>query len=201
MVRWIKLLGNQYLGFWILGLVLFLIQEIPYMVMPLFKLETNPIMNMQEASDILDVCEKILGSLCVVFLTFIVHCEAKFFSVRSGKELFYFCIIIGVLLLNFFGWSLYFTGHQSILVMLFYLVEPLCYSSYLFFDRAFKKLGFFCIEKGNGIGEMQPFVCSWSPEGEHSNYGNCTLEKQEDLLRCADIFMKQEYGMKREEES
>ena len=31
MVRWFKLLGNQYLGFWILGLVLFAIQEIPYM--------------------------------------------------------------------------------------------------------------------------------------------------------------------------
>ena len=32
MVRWIKLFGNQYLGFWILGLVLFALQEIPYMI-------------------------------------------------------------------------------------------------------------------------------------------------------------------------
>ena len=36
MVRWIKLFGNQYLGFWVLGLVLFALQEIPYMLMPLF---------------------------------------------------------------------------------------------------------------------------------------------------------------------
>ena len=41
MVKWIKLFSNQYLGFWLLGLVLFAIQEIPYMVMPLLKLKTN----------------------------------------------------------------------------------------------------------------------------------------------------------------
>ena len=43
MVKWIKLFDNQYVGFWVLGLLLFFLQEIPYMVMPLFKLETNPI--------------------------------------------------------------------------------------------------------------------------------------------------------------
>ena len=49
MVRWVKIVGNQYFGFWVLGLVLFALQEIPYMLMPLFHLETNPIMNMTEA--------------------------------------------------------------------------------------------------------------------------------------------------------
>ncbi|MBP3880901.1 MAG: hypothetical protein J6E40_01770 [Lachnospiraceae bacterium] len=34
MVRWFKLFDHQYFGFWVLGLVLFAIQEIPYMVMP-----------------------------------------------------------------------------------------------------------------------------------------------------------------------
>ena len=75
MVRWLKLFGDQYFGFWILGLVLFAIQEIPYMVMPLFHLETNPIMNMAESSAALDVCEKILGSLCIALMIF-VHPEA-----------------------------------------------------------------------------------------------------------------------------
>ena len=65
MVRWCKLFGNQYLGFWLLGLILFAIQEIPYMLMSLFHLETNPIMNMTETSSMLDVCEKVLGSLCI----------------------------------------------------------------------------------------------------------------------------------------
>ena len=62
MVKWIKLFSNQYLGFWLLGLVLFAIQEIPYMVMPLLKLKTNPIMNMTETSPCLDILEKILGN-------------------------------------------------------------------------------------------------------------------------------------------
>lgn len=115
--------------FWILGIVFFALQEIPYMVMPLFKLETNPIMNMQESSMILDICEKILGSLCIMFMTFIVHSEAKIFSIKSGRELLFFSIVIGVLLLNFFGWFLYFTGHQSIIIMMFYIVilPPLYY--------------------------------------------------------------------------
>ena len=34
MVRWFELFGDQYFGFWVPGVVLFAIQEIPYMVMP-----------------------------------------------------------------------------------------------------------------------------------------------------------------------
>lgn len=129
MFKWIKLFGDQYVGFWILGLALFLIQEIPYMVMPLFKLETNPIMNMQESSVVLNVCEKVLGSLCIALMIFVVCDEKKFFSISDSKELVYFCIAIGVLLLNFFGWFLYFKGYQSIFVMMFFIVmlPPLYY--------------------------------------------------------------------------
>ena len=36
--------------------------------------------------------------------------------------------------------------------------EPLCYCSYLFFDREFKKMGFFCIEKGNEYGEASSLL-------------------------------------------
>ena len=86
MVRWVKLFGNQYLGFWGLGLVLFALQELPYMLMPLFHLETNPIMKMTEASVILDICEKVLGSLCIALMVFIVHRDAKLFSVSDGRE-------------------------------------------------------------------------------------------------------------------
>lgn len=129
MVKWIKLFDNQYLGFWILGLLLFATQEIPYMVMPLFKLETNPIMNMRESSILLNVCEKVLGSLCIVFMTFIVHSDAKMFSIKTKKELILFCIVIGIILLNFSGWLLYFTGHQSLIIMMFFIVvlPPLYY--------------------------------------------------------------------------
>lgn len=129
MVRWVKIFGNQYLGFWALGLLLFTIQEIPYMLMPIFHLETNPIMNMAETSAILDVCEKILGSLCIALMIFIVHKEATLFSITDGREKLFFTLAMVILLLNFFGWALYFTGHQSIFVMMFFIVllPPLYY--------------------------------------------------------------------------
>ena len=50
MFRAIRLFKDQYLGFWGIGLLLFVIQEIPYIIMPLIKLKTNPIMNMTESS-------------------------------------------------------------------------------------------------------------------------------------------------------
>ena len=129
MVRWIKLFGNQYLGFWVLGLVLFALQEIPYMLMPLFHLETNPIMNMTETSAVLDVCEKILGSLCIVLMVFIIHKDATLFSIVDGREKLFFTLAIILLLANFAGWALYFTGHQSVFVMMLFIVAlpPLYY--------------------------------------------------------------------------
>ena len=86
MVKWIKLFSNQYLGFWSLGLVLFAIQEIPYMIMPLFKLKTNPIMNMTETSPYLDILEKVLGSLCIALMIFIVNKNTSFFEIGTGIQ-------------------------------------------------------------------------------------------------------------------
>lgn len=59
-------------------------QEIPYMIMPFFKLENNPIMNMRELSVALNICEKLLGSLCVAMMTFIVQEKAVFFHIGNG---------------------------------------------------------------------------------------------------------------------
>ena len=128
-VKWIKLFGNEYLGFWGMGLVLFILQEIPYMIMPLFKLETNPIMNMYESSVILNICEKIFGSLCIALMIFVVHRDAVMFSISEKSEKIFFVLAIGVLLANFIGWSLYFTGYKSIFVMMFFIVSlpPLYY--------------------------------------------------------------------------
>ena len=120
MVPWFKLFGDQYLGFWLPGLVLFAVQEIPYLLMPLFRLETNPIMNMTETSAALDACEKILGSLCIALIVFVVHKNALPFSVSNGREKLFFALAVVILLANFFGWGLYFTGRQSIFVMMFF---------------------------------------------------------------------------------
>lgn len=129
MVKLIKLFNHQYIGFWILGLVLFAMQEIPYIIMPLLKLERNPIMDMQESSAVLNMCEKMLGTFCIVLMTFVVCDEKKFLSISEPRELLYFCISIGILLLNYFGWYLYFTGNQSVFVMMLFIVAlpPLYY--------------------------------------------------------------------------
>lgn len=129
MFRFVKIFGNQYLGFWIFGLILLAVQEIPYMIMPLLKLQSNPIMNMKESSALLDTCEKMLGSLCIAFMTFIVNKNAELFSITNKNEKVFFCLAVLVLLLNFAGWILYFTGHQSIFVMMLFIVvmPPLYY--------------------------------------------------------------------------
>ena len=129
MVRWFKLFGDQYLGFWVLGLVLFAVQEIPYMLMPLFRMETNPIMNMLETSTALDICEKFLGSLCIALMVFVIHKNASAFSVENGREKLFFALAAVILLANFFGWMLYFTGHQSAFVMMLFIatMPPLYY--------------------------------------------------------------------------
>ena len=129
MVKWIKLGGSQYLGFWGLGLILFALQEVPYMVMPFFELENNPIMNMKESSMVLDVCEKILGSLCIAVMTFVVQENVSFFHIGTGISKIGFISAAAVLLLNFFGWGLYFYGFQSLEIMMFFIVvlPPLYY--------------------------------------------------------------------------
>ena len=115
MFKFVKLFGNQYLGFWVFGLLLFAAQEIPYMVMPLFKLQTNPIMSMTESSRILDMFEKILGSLCIAFMIFIVNKNSNLFLPAEDREKIFFMLSVTVLLLNFIGWGIYFSGRQSVL--------------------------------------------------------------------------------------
>ena len=129
MIRWFNIYGNQFLGFWLPRLVLFALQEIPYMVMPLLHLSTNPIMNMTERSAALDVCEKILGSLCIFLMVFIVHRDAVLFSVTSGREKLFFTLAVILLTANFIGWALYFSGRQSVFVMMLFIVAlpPLYY--------------------------------------------------------------------------
>ena len=129
MVRWLKICGNQYLGFWVLGLVLFAVQEIPYMLMPIIHPETNPIMNMTEKSAALDIGEKIMGSLCIVLMVFVVHKDAPLFSISDGRERLFFISAAVLILANFIGWAFYFTGHQSVLIMMAFIVAlpPLFY--------------------------------------------------------------------------
>lgn len=129
MFRAIRLFKDQYLGFWILGLLLFAVQELPYMIMPFLKLQENPIMNLKNSYTALDIAEKILGSGCVAMMMFLVQKDQVMFSVSGSREKLFFLSAAAVLGLNFLGWALYFTGHQSIFVMMFFIVlmPPLYY--------------------------------------------------------------------------
>ncbi|MGI6014290.1 MAG: hypothetical protein ACOX7K_08470 [Oscillospiraceae bacterium] len=131
MFRWFKLFRDQYVGFWTLGLILFALQEIPYMVMPLFRMTDNSIMNMQESSFILGICEKILGSLCIAIMCFIVQEKATAFSMGDGINKAGFVLAVVILLLNFLGWGLYFSGYQTLWVMMLFIVAlpPLYYAA------------------------------------------------------------------------
>jgi len=129
MFKFFRLFGSQYFGVWVLGLLLFAVQEIPYMVMPLFKLQTNPIMNMAESSRVLDIFEKVLGSLCIAFMIFIVNKNSNLFLPAEDREKIFFALSVIVLSLNFIGWGIYFSGQQSVFVMMFFIVlmPPLYY--------------------------------------------------------------------------
>ncbi len=129
MCRWFRLYKEQWAGFWVLGIVLFALQEVPYMVMPFVELESNPIMDMQESSLLLNILEKVSGTLCIVVMTFVVREDVPLFRIGDGICKVGFFSAAAVLLLNDIGWGLYFRGYQSLGVMLFFLVvlPPLYY--------------------------------------------------------------------------
>ena len=86
-------------------------------------------MNMQESSVALDICEKVFGSLCIALMIFVVHKNAAMFSINEKSEKVFFVLAVAVLLANFIGWALYFSGHQTIFIMMFFIVllPPLYY--------------------------------------------------------------------------
>ncbi len=129
MLKWLKIVKSQYLGIWLPGLLLFALQEVPYMIMPLIPLKTNPIMEMPANSVFLDICEKIFGVLCVAVMVLIVHKDNQLFSIKSKAEKIFFFIAAGIIALNFIGWALYFCGLQGAAVMIFFIfaLPPLYY--------------------------------------------------------------------------
>lgn len=129
MFKWFKIIKNQYFGLWLIGLLLFAIQEIPYMVMPLVPLEANPVMNMPTNSLFLEICEKILGVLCIVVMVLIVNKNSTLFSLRTKSEIAFFSVAIGLILVNFTGWVLYYCGLQTVAIMIVFIftLPPLYY--------------------------------------------------------------------------
>lgn len=129
MIKIAHLYKNYYFGISFIGIIAFVIQEIPYMIMPLVKPESNPIMNMQNESKLLQIIQGVLGTLSMVLLMLIVRDDVSFFSIETSRDKVFFVSTLVMILFNFIGWTLYYTGHQIswVIVISQFAVVPLYY--------------------------------------------------------------------------
>jgi hypothetical protein len=130
MIKWINIHKNIWFGLFFLGIILFFIQEIPYMIMPFIELANNPLMEMVNTYPILDTFEKIIGISTIIAMIFIVNSDTKGFSLDSVKEKVFFFMSIILLLGYYIGWIFYFNMHQSLALVVIILAGfvPLYYS-------------------------------------------------------------------------
>ena len=131
MVKWFQVTKNQYFGLFALGFALFAIQELPYIVaMPWITLASNPLMEMQDKSVLLNAIEKTFGVSCILVMLFLVRGDAKWFSLSTGKERICFFIAVLAIAGYFIGWAFYFNGYQSLPLIIGLLVAmpPIYYS-------------------------------------------------------------------------
>ena len=157
MLKFIHLFKNYYLGISFIGIAAFVIQEIPYIVMPIFKPASNPIMNMTNEIKWIETVQGIFGALSMIFLMVIVRDDVKLIPRETIKDKMFFFVMVLMILINFIGWTLYYMGHQYgwlivisqfAVVPLYYLFYGLWKSNYLLVGTA---IPFFMIHTINGI--------------------------------------------------
>lgn len=122
MIKWFKLTENYYFGLFALGIALFALQELPYIVMPFISLELNPLMEMQDKSALLNAIEKTLGVSCIIVMLFLVRYDSKWFSLSSKRERTFFGLAMIAIVGYFTGWVFYFNGFKSLALILCLLV-------------------------------------------------------------------------------
>ena len=157
MLKFIHLYKNYYFGISFIGIAAFVIQEIPYIVMPLIKPASNPIMNMTNEIKWIETVQGIFGTLSMILLMLIVRDDVKLIPVETTKDKTFLFLTILMILINFIGWTLYYMGHQYgwliiisqfAVVPLYYLFFGLWKSNYLLVGTA---VPFFVIHTINGI--------------------------------------------------
>jgi len=132
MVKWLKITEYQYLGFFAPGLFFFALQELPYIIMAVFKLDGGPIMAMENKSAVLNTIEKVCGVTCIMLLLFVVRSDANRFSLVAAKEVVCFAAAMTAIIGYFIGWIFYWNGQQSLALMLGTLVAlPPIYYAFL----------------------------------------------------------------------
>lgn len=156
MVKLFHLFKNYYLGISFVGIIAFAIQEIPYMIMPLIKPKSNPIMNMQNEIPWIEKTQGIFGVLSMILLMLIVKDNDKFFSLATCKEKAFFVITVLMILINFIGWAFYYLGFQYswLIVISQFAVVPLYYLFFGLWKSNYLLVGtasiFFIIHTING---------------------------------------------------
>ena len=157
MLKFIHLFKNYYFGISFIGIAAFVIQEIPYIVMPIFKPVSNPIMSMTNEIKWIETVQGILGMLSMILLMLIVRDDVKLIPRETTKDKTFLFLTILMILINFIGWTLYYMGHQYgwliiisqfAVVPLYYLFFGLWKSNYLLVGTA---VPFFVIHTINGI--------------------------------------------------
>lgn len=129
MIKIAHLYKNYYLGISFIGIIAFVIQEIPYIIMPLVDPESNPIMNMQNELKWIQIIQGVFGTLSMVLLMLIVRDDVGFFSIEKTRDKVFFISTLVMISINFIGWTLYYTGHQIswVIVISQFAVIPLYY--------------------------------------------------------------------------
>ena len=156
MVKSFHLFKNYYLGISFVGIIAFAIQEIPYMIMPLINLKSNPIMNMQNEYLWIEKTQGIFGVLSMILLMLIVKDNDKYFSIATCKEKAFFAITVLMILINFIGWAFYYLGfqHSWLIVISQFAVVPLYYLFFGLWKSNYLLVGtasiFFIIHTING---------------------------------------------------
>lgn len=156
-MKFTHLFKHFYFGISFIGIAAFMIQEIPYIVMPLIKPASNPIMSMTSEIEWIETVQGLFGILSMVVLMLIVRDDIKPIPRETAKDKTFLFLMVMMILINYVGWTLYYMGHQyGWLIMisqfaavpLYYLFFGLWKSNYLLVGTA---VPFFVIHTINGI--------------------------------------------------
>ena len=157
MLKFVRLFKNYYLGISFIGIAAFVIQEIPYIVMPLINPASNPIMNMQNEIEWIEMMQGIFGMLSMIMLMLIVRDDVKLIPLVSAEEKVYFSLTVFMISINFAGWTAYYMGYQYewLIVISQFAAVPLYYLFFGLWKRNYllvwTAVPFFVIHTINGI--------------------------------------------------
>ena len=156
-IKFVHLFKHYYLGLSFIGIVAFVIQEVPYMIMPLIKPNSNPIMNMQNKIRWIETAQGLLGIVSMILLMLIVRDDVGVFTLATSREKVFFLFTILMIAINFAGWAFYYAGHQYgwLIVLSQFAVVPLYYLFFGLWKSNYLLVGvavpFFLIHTINGL--------------------------------------------------